>query len=1645
MTATPVPDASVRRLDSHRVRRLVPLTVLALLVGLLGLAPSAGAAPGPAPAPVTRTVLAKVHTDAISTFLDAGNEFVLGSRADAPESGTRYDPAQAWFHVDDASRTVVPTGFEFIGPAGSEAWIAPESNPGGQQLWPGFSTEGVPAGAIAGDTTTFTLTGARAPEGGAVEVYTGGGPYPVTRRWSSDEDRKTFTLGRTHSHANWAFTRAGTYELDVRASVTLAGTPVSDTATYTFVVGPLPEQVSTAIALTTSTSSVVQGSPVTLTAAVNPSSAVGTVEFRRGSTVLGHEPVEDGTASLVVPDLPVGDHEISAHFVPTTTNLASPSTSGPATITVTDASGQQFRITGVASSYQPGDVLSAQAVGVTPGENQTLRWLMRPVATSGTGSNVQTNTSTTLSRTVSIGDDGYEISAALRTVSPAAVVSQTPWIPITVTSDVARPTLTKTSPDVVYNGKYTTADIGGPSPAAGDTTRVVRRTATGGLWSPVATAVIQGASMRVPETSGEADFRYAVQVVRNGLAVAQSEPIAQRTARRETQIAGLRGAYRVGQQIELTGTVFPPEENLSYQWRVLDASSQALHTVDLPVGTPNEAIALTYAPTTAARFVQLFAYEEVPGVGRANAGYAAAEIAVSELPLDQQIFAFANLSGHYHQGDTVNLRLVADPEVADGDAISWEWRWPGESAAWTSFAGPDGLARSLTAEQGLDGVQVRATLDPAAEGIASTTTEPVTIRIDDHGAAPRQQPTLTGPTAYAVDEALALQMTLPANGSTVLTEHRWERQAAGSQEWTVVDGQTGAALTVPATAADDGAAYRVSIVKPNGEVAYGPSPAVTLAVEPEEPVGRQVSIAPLVAHYHSGDVIRATPTAVPALDAGDFLQWQWSFPGSLGQWSYLPECCVRVQELVAEQGLDGAWLRVVLYDADGSYTSEPVMIHVDDHDSPASQVPSVGGPTSFVAGEALAMSRELPAGVPTVLPDHRWERRAEGSAEWTVVEGQAGRELQVAASAADDGASYRVSVVTPAGQVAYGPSAPVTVRVTPETSTTFGLGGMKASYQPGEVLRARVVGRTAAAGQTWRYFVRPVGATGAGTSFSGDGSSYGDTSYAALYAGRVRQTLDSGFDGYEIRARLREGSTYVAGADTAWERIAVATLGTPLSVTWPQGQHHGPDEVALPFTGRLGESESVRLVHRSGGGLWWPATYFSVDRGAGVVRYVEPYPGGTPTEYALQVVRGGVAVSTSAPVTGTVLKREALVQGVRGVYRLGQTLSATAEVYPPLEGMTYSWYLVDADYKSTLLKSGTGQDALSIEIADLAADLDGATLQLETTWEHPEHGTFYPATWSTELRVSSAAPDEQLLFFASLSEHYHQGYDVNLEVVADPALAPEDTVRWEWRWPGEGQDWIPFEGPSGLTHSLVAEQALDGVQVRATVDFAEEGVESMSAETTIHHDDHGGVARQQPTVGGATSYVEGEQLALSLELPENGATVLTTHRWERQAAGSSEWTVVDGESGAELSVPATVADDGASYRVTIMKPNGEVAYGPSPAVTLAVEEAPEVVDPPAKVASTVAVGEVAKVKRGKWASIPIRVTAPRASGAPVTGWVRVRVAGVQRVKKLVNGRATIKVRMRPRATPGAKKAWVTYQGNAALRASRTTTKVVVIR
>ncbi|UGQ11040.1 choice-of-anchor M domain-containing protein [Yinghuangia sp. ASG 101] len=148
-------------------------------------------------------------------------------------------PADVVFDVPlAAKRTNVPTtpAWSFLGTNGT-AWVLPQSQVQGL-LFAGWSTEGVPAGALVGDKVDFNLTSVSGP--GGFSVYTTSFGAPTVLFDSGDDLPDTRSVARnTHAHANWGFDAPGTYTVIFTVTGVLAstGAPVtSGPQQFTFVV-----------------------------------------------------------------------------------------------------------------------------------------------------------------------------------------------------------------------------------------------------------------------------------------------------------------------------------------------------------------------------------------------------------------------------------------------------------------------------------------------------------------------------------------------------------------------------------------------------------------------------------------------------------------------------------------------------------------------------------------------------------------------------------------------------------------------------------------------------------------------------------------------------------------------------------------------------------------------------------------------------------------------------------------------------------------------------------------------------------------------------------------------------------------------------------------------------------------------------------------------------------------------------------------------------------------------------------------------------------------------------------------------------------------------------------------------------------------
>lgn len=192
------------------------------------------------------TVLGDGHVD-LASRLDGRDLQTVVKDTTRTSAPIWRDLRRTVFWARSAARTAVPAGadYDFLGRAGSPVWLLPQTQQAGL-LWPGWSTESLPATATRGGVSWSLnqvggLDGAAAPgEFALFEASTFGRPKVLFN--TRDGGGDAFTIPKNaHAHGSWAFEQPGTYCLSFTRSATLTdGTIVSDDSVLAVAVGDTP-------------------------------------------------------------------------------------------------------------------------------------------------------------------------------------------------------------------------------------------------------------------------------------------------------------------------------------------------------------------------------------------------------------------------------------------------------------------------------------------------------------------------------------------------------------------------------------------------------------------------------------------------------------------------------------------------------------------------------------------------------------------------------------------------------------------------------------------------------------------------------------------------------------------------------------------------------------------------------------------------------------------------------------------------------------------------------------------------------------------------------------------------------------------------------------------------------------------------------------------------------------------------------------------------------------------------------------------------------------------------------------------------------------------------------------------------------------
>lgn len=233
----------------------------------------------------------------------------------------------------------------------------------------------------------------------------------------------------------WRAVGAGVAPVAVLAtSLLISGAAISTLLERAPLVSDALAVSTTTTTLTTSPASPVgHGSPVTLTAAVSPATATGTVQFKDGSTNIGSPVVvRNGTASGLTSTLAVGSRSLSAVFTPDNPTAFTPSTSPTVPFMVTGATDTTTTLT------------ISPASQIAEGTPVTLTATISPATTLGTvqfkdgptniGGPVSVSNGIASGSTSTLAAGQRSLTAVFTPNNPAAFnASMSSAVPLTVT------------------------------------------------------------------------------------------------------------------------------------------------------------------------------------------------------------------------------------------------------------------------------------------------------------------------------------------------------------------------------------------------------------------------------------------------------------------------------------------------------------------------------------------------------------------------------------------------------------------------------------------------------------------------------------------------------------------------------------------------------------------------------------------------------------------------------------------------------------------------------------------------------------------------------------------------------------------------------------------------------------------------------------------------------------------------------------------------------------------------------------------------------------------------------------------------------------------------------------------------------------
>lgn len=915
---------------STRLRSGALIGVLALAGGL-ALPTSASAAENP----VVKEDPIRFetgHIDAFNLSLNADDSVRLTLKEDVTGSHVLRTPESVELSVrSEAFSTNLPSGSLPSG-APNTFWHLPLTQDH-NLIWPGWDTQGVQTaypGAkteidVAVDGPGDVYLWSQGSFGTPTSLLVGGGyklPASINQAFPA------------HTHANWAFTEAGTYKLTASARVASADgskTATSNTATYTFVVAPTP----TALTVSGAEQAVAPGGEVTLTAAQAPEGA----NFRsytwqtRASDDAEWRLVQGAnSATLTVAAENGAQYRASiTGGKDFTSGTPQPLTvqSEPVKITTSEAPVEQHTVSiaPLADHYHSGSPIDLQA-SVSPSlDGATYRWYVQRADQTTA---VQIDGATTATHRLSAEQALTSAKVTVEALDPEQKVVATSEAATIVVDDHGAGPLQKVVvrglEDHYHSGEKAT--LAAAVEPASVLTKFQWFVQKKGDTQP---AKIDGATSAEYEFAVTDDYADAAFIAAltydDGRTYVQSAPVLVRlddhgaVPATDLTIQTSRDAddYWVGQTATLTAKQSTPTGLTTYQWLAKQPGAN-----DFTVINGQTAAEYKFKPTLANSGVQVKV--RLLNAGQMHAESDAVTITTQKRPVITELLVTAD-KDEYAPGDTAQFASRQSPETGTAH-YHWYIKKVGSADfVWVDQSRDKDLAYPVTAED--NGAQLVIRLFDETHAVTAESA-PLTLKVTGGATTPDPTTKLSiqglADSYYVGDTAT---LTAAQDPATDEDHYHWFIKRAGDTGYSVISGAVSSELKHTITAGDADASIIAKLYN-HDHVVIAESAAVNLTVLPgaAKPADApQAQTASALEGVKEGGITASTSTPqagqvisvqVGTERAGQWVAaWLFSEPVLLnGDWTQVAADGSIAVTIPA--GVDAGAHRLAVFDAEGA-------------------------------------------------------------------------------------------------------------------------------------------------------------------------------------------------------------------------------------------------------------------------------------------------------------------------------------------------------------------------------------------------------------------------------------------------------------------------------------------------------------------------------------------------------------------------------------------------------------------------------------------------------------------------------------------------------------------------------------------------------